>query len=80
MVKEDFARGGGVPLPCSTGGLPGGVASMSFAWTGMASETYTHSREELEKKKSTGDPMSFMVNCNEECCSRQGNICSTPGR
>lgn len=51
MVKEDFVRGGGVPLPCSMGGLPGGVASMSFAWTGMASETYTHSREVLKKKK-----------------------------
>lgn len=51
MVQEDFVRGGGVPLPCSTGGLPGGVASISSAWTGMASETYTHSREELKKKK-----------------------------
>jgi len=68
MVTEDFVRGGeATPVPLATGGLPGGVASMPFVWSGMASETHTHSREEL-KIKSAGDPTSLVVSYKEECC------------
>lgn len=56
LVKEDFIRGGGGLVPPATGGLPGGVASMSFAWHDMASETRTHSREEPKKRKAQGIP------------------------
>lgn len=56
MGKElSVRRTGDGPVPPATGGLPGGVAAVTFVWSSMASETHAHHRrEELMKRRMQG--------------------------
>lgn len=81
MLKEDFVRGGGGPVPPPTGGLPGWLASMSFVWNSIASETDTHNIEELGKKRVQGIPCHSWSTTRRSTASHQSaGRCMRPSR